>query len=424
MRVSSSSVAVLVCCLQLTSSATNNNIVQGFAVPMTSTVHSNSITGSSATATSTITLPRPSTTALQQASLKASSTADAFENSNNSLTNMRGGESAASALQFAAKALPMLAAFSALGIALTAFLAPLTSPAAQGTKLVFAGAVAGIISRTFCAPIEMVSTVMMCRGDECSSMTVELMNTWKAEGFKGMFKGNGANCLKVAPSRGTQFLVYEFMKRQFVLLGWAAGASGSLNAGSRLLAGGIAGMVAASIVYPLEVVKTMLTLYPEECNSIGGAVRRVWNNGGIPALYRGLGPTLVAMFPYVGVEFMVYETLKKHWEFSVGPMGTGALLLIGAIGGAAAQASAHPLDVIRRRMQMQSMFGDKKVDGKDKPVKKYSNMFTGLYRVSKDEGWHALFNGLGPACLEKIPSTAIGYFIYEAMKVALKVTSV
>ena len=226
MRVSSSSVAVFVCCLQLTSSATNNNIAQGFAVPMTSSVHSNSITGSSAT--STITLPRPSTTALHQASLKASSTADAFNSdSQNSLGNMRGGETVASSLQYAAKLLPTLAACTALGIALTAFLAPLTSPAAQGTKLVFAGAVAGIISRTFCAPIEMVSTVMMCRGDECSSMTVELMNTWKTEGFKGMFKGNGANCLKVAPSRGTQFLVYEFMKRQFVLLGWAAGAAGS-----------------------------------------------------------------------------------------------------------------------------------------------------------------------------------------------------
>lgn len=417
MRVSSSSVSVFICCLQVTSS-TNNNLVQGFALPTPSSLH-RANTGTVSTA---VTPPLPSTTALHQASLKASSTADAFD-SPSGMSNIRGGETAASALAWAAKIVPMLAVFSVLGVAITAFLAPLTSSAAQGTKLVFAGAVAGIISRTFCAPIEMVSTVMMCRGDECSSMTVELMNTWKTEGFKGMFKGNGANCLKVAPSRGTQFLVYEFMKRQFVLLGWAAGATASLNAGSRLLAGGIAGMVAASIVYPLEVVKTMLTLYPDECNSIPGAVRRVWKNGGIPALYRGLGPTLVAMFPYVGVEFMVYETLKKRWEMSVGPMGTAALLMIGALGGAAAQASAHPLDVIRRRMQMQSMFGGK-TDSKDKPVKKYGNMFSGLYRVGKDEGWHALFNGLGPACLEKIPSTAIGYFIYEAMKVALKVTSV
>ena len=327
-----------------------------------------------------------------------------------------------SASRDVAKATPVLAACAALGIAITSVLAPLSSPAAQGAKLVFAGAVAGIISRTCCAPIEMVSTVMMCRGDECQSMTQELAATWKAEGIKGMFKGNGANCLKVAPSRGTQFLVYEFLKRQFVLLGWAA--AGSLNAGSRLLAGGLAGMVAASIVYPLEVVKTMLTLYPDQCKSIPGAVKMIFRSGGISALYRGLGPTLVAMFPYVGVEFMVYETLKKRWEMAFGPAGTIALLLLGALGGAAAQASAHPLDVIRRRMQMQSMFAHKKNDDGKPAKKKYSNMFTGLYRVSKEEGWHVLFNGLGPACLEKIPSTAIGYYIYEAMKVALNVATV
>lgn len=352
-----------------------------------------------------------------QAELKASAAADSLEPDQSKKTT--------SSIVYLAQALPMIAALSGMGVLTTAALAPLSNPAAQGLKLVYAGAVAGIISRTFCAPIEMVSTVMMCRGDECSSMTDELAYTWKTEGLKGMFKGNGANCLKVAPSRGTQFLVYEFMKKKMVLFGFGvAAASGSLNAGARLVAGGIAGMVAAMIVYPLEVVKTMLTLYPEECDSIPGALKKVFKDGGISALYRGLGPTLVAMFPYVGVEFMVYETLKKRWEAAFGPVGTGILLLLGALGGAAAQASAHPLDVIRRRMQMQSMNFRKNIDNKDKPVKKYANMFQGLYRVSKDEGVHALFNGLGPACLEKIPSTAIGYFIYEGMKVALKISSV
>ena len=330
------------------------------------------------------------------------------------------------ALQYAAKAIPLLAAAAAASVMATTWLSGFSSPAAQGIKLVYAGAIAGIISRTFCAPIEMVSTVMMCRGDACTSMTDELSKTWKKEGFRGMFKGNGANCLKVAPSRGTQFLVYEFVKRKMLVagVGLAAGASaGSLHAGSRLFAGGVAGMVAAAIVYPLEVVKTMLTLYPEKCKSIPGALSMVYRSAGIGGLYRGLGPTLVAMFPYVGVEFMVYETLKKRWEMAFGPVGTAALLLLGALGGAAAQASAHPLDVIRRRMQMQSMNIDK-TEEKDKPVKKYSNMFAGLYHVGKHEGVHVLFNGLGPACFEKIPSTAIGYFIYEFLKTALKVASV
>ena len=340
------------------------------------------------------------------------------------------GGGASGALQYATKALPLLAASSALAVFLTNFLSQFSSPAAQGLKLVYAGAIAGIISRTFCAPIEMVSTVMMCRGDAVASMTDELRKTWKREGFRGMFKGNGANCLKVAPSRGTQFLVYEFVKRKMVLASFgmvaagAGGGAGSLHAGARLCAGGVAGMVAAAIVYPLEVVKTMLTLYPEKCESIGAALGFVHRTSGIGGLYRGLGPTLIAMFPYVGVEFMVYETLRRRWEAYVGPVGTVALLLMGAAGGAAAQASAHPLDVIRRRMQMQNMsMGERKEDDAEEGVK-YLNMFAGLYHVGKTEGVHVLFSGLGPACLEKIPSTAIGYFIYEFLKVTLKVSSV
>ncbi|KAL7553114.1 hypothetical protein ACHAWF_016389 [Thalassiosira exigua] len=324
---------------------------------------------------------------------------------------------------------PPLALAAALLAAFTQYLSANSHPAAQGLKLVYAGAIAGIVSRSFCAPIEMVSTVMMCRGDECTSMTAELARTWRREGFRGMFKGNGANCLKVAPSRGTQFLVYEFVKKRMVLAGIglaaASGATGgSLHAGARLFAGGVAGMVAASIVYPLEVVKTMLTLYPEKCGSIGDALSMVYRTSGFAGLYCGLGPTLIAMFPYVGVEFMVYETLKKRWEMHVGPVGTAVLLLLGAAGGAAAQASAHPLDVIRRRMQMQSMNAAKGGEEEEDAPKKYSNMFSGLYHVGRTEGVHVLFNGLGPACLEKIPSTAIGYFIYEFLKVSLKVSSV
>jgi len=328
----------------------------------------------------------------------------------------------------AASAAPKLIVASVLGVYLTQLLATTTGPFSGAVKLIYAGAIAGIISRTCCAPLEMVSTVMMCRGDECTSMWDELRSTWRKEGMTGMFKGNGANCLKVAPSRGTQFLVYEYMKRYFKIVGFGFVAGGSLNAGARLVAGGIAGMVAAVIVYPLEVVKTLRTVYPDECKGIGDAARLVFKyGGGIGGLYSGLLPTIIAMFPYVGVEFMVYETLKRRYEISAGvKAGTLALLALGAVAGAAGQASAHPLDVVRRRMQMQGLrkhFAQQKGEEVSKQAQ-VNNMFSGLYNIGTREGWHVLFKGLGPACMEKIPSTAIGYYIYEALKTAMKVTSV
>ena len=304
---------------------------------------------------------------------------------------------------------------AAIVVMLSAALAPLNSPVFYGIKLIFAGAVAGIISRTACAPLEMISTVVMCGRGDGSSLGTALRNVWRAEGMKGLFKGNGANCLKVAPSRGMQFLVYENVKRIMVASSW------TLTPFARLFAAGIAGMIAAAVVYPLDVIKTLLTLYPDDCRGIGDAFNKVMTTGGgVPGLYRGLGPTLLAMFPYVGVEFMVYETLKGAWEVFVGGKASVvALLALGALSGAASQLSAHPLDVVRRRLQMQGM---RKRSGDDaKPP--FNNMFDGLYHIGRTEGVSALYKGSAAACLEKVPSTAIGYYVYEGMKGVLKVVS-
>lgn len=298
-------------------------------------------------------------------------------------------------------------------VILTYLLAPLTGPVAQAFKIIFAGAIAGIISRTFCAPLEMISTVIMCGKGGGEGLLKSLTHVWNTEGLKGLFKGNGANILKVAPSRGLQFLVYETVKR------WMIAGGAVLTPQARLFAAGVAGMAAAAVVYPLDVAKTLLTLYPDRCKGVTSALGYAAKSGG---LYRGLGPTLVAMFPYVGVEFMVYETLKAYWEGMIGgTAGTAALLLLGAIGGAASQAVAHPLDVVRRRLQMLGMRKSKGDDDEEKPP--YTNMVDGLWHIGSTEGVGTLYAGLAPTCLEKVPSTAIGYFIYEGMKVALGLTS-
>lgn len=72
---------------------------------------------------------------------------------------------------------PMLTALSVVAWYLTIALGSMSGPIVGGVKLVYAGAIAGIISRSCCAPLEMVSTVMMCRGNECMSMTDEYAST-------------------------------------------------------------------------------------------------------------------------------------------------------------------------------------------------------------------------------------------------------
>lgn len=301
---------------------------------------------------------------------------------------------------------------------------------AERTKFLIAGAVAGIVSRTAVSPLEVVATAQMVRGGN-KNLVVELSDLFKSEGVKGFFKGNGANCIKVAPTRGVQFFAFESFKKRLVT--WKKMSKGlpedaeiSLTPLERLIAGGFAGMIASSMVYPIEVVKTMLTMYPGKYAGIGAAFRGVINEVGPKGLYAGLTPTLIAMFPYVGVEFMIYETAKIALEKAMAKnvddesavdfaLPIIISLGLGALAGAAAQTSAHPLDVVRKRLQIQGINGN--------PVL-YKNTFNCFAGISKKEGMSTLYRGLGPACVATIPGTGIAYITYEFMKKVLEISSV
>lgn len=302
---------------------------------------------------------------------------------------------------------------------------------ADRTKFLLAGAVAGIVSRTVVSPLEVIATAQMVRGGNKNIMG-ELLELFRAEGMRGFFKGNGANCLKVAPTRGVQFLAFESFKLRLVAykrdkMGLADDVEVSLNPAERLIAGGFAGMIASSMVYPIEVVKTMLTMYPGKYNGINAAFRGVINEVGPKGLYAGLTPTLIAMFPYVGMEFMIYETSKiaieaivkrrmdaENRDSSKYTLPIIVSLGLGALAGAAAQTSAHPLDVVRKRLQIQGINGN--------PVL-YKNTFDCIGGIVSKEGGAMLYKGLGPACVATIPGTGIAYITYEFMKVIFGLSS-
>jgi len=173
-------------------------------------------------------------------------------------------------------------------------------------------------------------------------------------------------------------------------------------------------MVAAAFVYPLETAKSLLTV---ESGRYGGGIidslRSLVEEHGFGALYRGLLPTLIAMFPYVGVEFCTYETCRSVFATSHG-LSTLQTMCLGGFAGMVAQTSCHPLDVVRKRLQLQGIGGRPLI---------FQNMSDGLWSIAKTEGQNGLYKGLKPACLATLPSTGCSYVVYEATKKVLGVGS-
>jgi solute carrier family 25 phosphate transporter 23/24/25/41 len=79
---------------------------------------------------------------------------------------------------------------------------------------------------------------------------------------------------------------------------------------------------------------------------------------GILELYRGLGPSVIGVIPYAGVNYFAYDSLRslyKRWS-KTDRVGNIQTLLIGSLAGVIASTSTFPLEVARKYMQVSISF--------------------------------------------------------------------
>lgn len=144
----------------------------------------------------------------------------------------------------------------------------------------------------------------------------------------------------------------------------------------RLLCGGAAGITSVICTYPLDIVRTRLSIQSASFAALGEtSIRKLpgmWatmvgmykTEGGFLALYRGIIPTVAGVAPYVsiqspifrlleitssdvyqvGLNFMTYEAVRKYVT-PEGDQNPSALrkLFAGAVSGAVAQTCTYPL---------------------------------------------------------------------------------
>ena len=127
--------------------------------------------------------------------------------------------------------------------------------------------------------------------------------------------------------------------------------------------------------------------------------------GGFTALYRGIIPTVAGVAPYVGLNFMIYESMRQFFtpEGEVAPSVLGKLLA-GAISGATAQTCTYPLDVLRRRFQINTMSG---------MGYKYKSIPDALRTIITQEGIKGLYKGITPNLIKVAPSMATSWLSFE-----------
>ncbi|XP_016473888.1 putative mitochondrial adenine nucleotide transporter BTL3 [Nicotiana tabacum] len=297
--------------------------------------------------------------------------------------------------------------------------------AVNTTKHLWAGAVAAMISRTVVAPLERLKLEYIVRGEQ--KHLVELIKTIAAtQGLRGFWKGNLVNVLRTAPFKAVNFCAFDTYRKQLLRL---SGNEETTNI-ERFVAGAAAGVTATVMCLPLDTIRTKLVARGGEAlGGVGGAFKHLIRTEGFFSLYKGLVPSILSMAPAAAVFYSVYDILKSAYlhspegrkriqymkqqgaelnaldQLELGPMRT---LLHGAIAGACAEAATYPFEVIRRQLQLQGR------------ASKLSALAT-CAKIVEHGGVPALYAGLIPSLLQVLPSASISYFVYEFMKIVLKV---
>ena len=84
-----------------------------------------------------------------------------------------------------------------------------------------------------------------------------------------MLKGNGVNVVRIAPFSAFEFFFYDLYKR-FIFGGKDASPV------SKLICGGMTGMTASLLTYPLDMIRTAISVKVE---SVTDAKPSIWGTG-------------------------------------------------------------------------------------------------------------------------------------------------
>ncbi|WCJ41182.1 S-adenosylmethionine carrier 1 [Euphorbia peplus] len=160
-----------------------------------------------------------------------------------------------------------------------------------------------------------------------------------------------------------------------------------------VIAGGTAGVVVETALYPIDTIKTRL-------QAVRGGGKIV-----LKGLYSGLAGNIAGVLPASALFVGVYEPTKQKL-LSIFPENLSAVahLSAGAVGGMAASLIRVPTEVVKQRMQ----------------TGQFTSAPNAVRVIVAKEGFKGLYAGYGSFLLRDLPFDAIQFCLYEQLRIGYK----
>ncbi|RCI08606.1 hypothetical protein L249_4885 [Ophiocordyceps polyrhachis-furcata BCC 54312] len=195
---------------------------------------------------------------------------------------------------------------------------------------VAAGASAGGCQVIFTNPLEIVKIRLQVQGEVAKTVDAAPKRSamWIVRnlGLVGLYKGASACLLRDVPFSAIYFPTYSHLKRDL----FGESTTKKLGVLQLLTAGAMAGMPAAYLTTPCDVIKTRLQVEARKGEAsytgLRHAAKTIWREEGFRAFFRGGPARIFRSSPQFGFTLAAYEVLQ------------GLLPMPGSTGGAKAEA--------------------------------------------------------------------------------------
>ena len=286
------------------------------------------------------------------------------------------------------------------------------------------------------------------------SVSAGLAHIYRTEGvWNGLFKGVGLTWVKGPLAAAIGFTANDVLKATVpagreAASAWATSPPAptpatyieakQTTAVESLVAGGVAGAVAKTVIAPADRVKIIYQVDAARAFTLTNAARTARNivaAEGAIGLWRGNGVMMARVVPYAGVSFLAYPRYEaaargiaaRAFGEEIGeardPDGGGARriavrFLAGSAAGATATALTYPLDLMRARYAAAGVAGVASDATRAGATGSHGawKVIRDVASVARTEGLRGLYGGMTPTLLGIVPYAGISFATFETLK--------
>ena len=261
--------------------------------------------------------------------------------------------------------------------------------------------ISAVVTKTTVAPLERIKLLKQSQlyygQKNYSGLFQSCKFIYKNEGAVGFFRGNYSNLVRIVPAYMIKFPLNDFYKQKLGV---------NKDTPFKQLAGGIfAGFTQISITYPLDTIRTRMSLdhhMTSNYNNYLTCARNIIKQEGFKAFYKGFPISGVSYPLYVGLQFFAYEKLKEE-----GPPIFENTMVAGASAGLFAQSIMFPGDTIKRNLQ---------INGIDNTASRYNNPIDCIIQMYRTYGIRAFYTGYGINLIKAVPEVSLQFTVYDIVK--------